>query len=101
MKEEEEGERRIKPRHSLLHAVAEKENKQKTTEEEGEEGTCTHIQTPIYTYTVHIQSTCARTHTEIWRLVGNECGAHRLTEQAGRREREDNRSKHPKRKTLN
>lgn len=86
--EEEEGERRIKPKHPLLHAVAGKENKQKTTEEEGRRAharTYKHLYIHIvYIYTEYM---CTHTHTEIWRLVGNECGADRLTERARWRER--------------
>lgn len=47
--EEEEGERRIKPKHSLLHAVAGKGKQIKDNRGGGEEGACTRIQTPIYT----------------------------------------------------
>lgn len=66
--EEEEGERRIKPKHSLLHAVAGKGNKEKTTEEEGRRmhahgykhlyiHSILYVHTPISTHT--------HTHAEI------------------------------------
>lgn len=50
--EEEEGERSIKPEHSLLHAEAETNKRQHGRKEGG--GACTRLQKSIYTHTYTI-----------------------------------------------